>query len=70
MRVQFSGFFTLTRVWEFVIPQNNSFKPRFLQLGFADLLGQVVGVSPVHHRMLRSVLGPFLLGPLMHSDDN
>ena len=39
VRVQFSGFFTLTRVWEFVIPQNNSFQPRFLQLGFAGLLG-------------------------------
>lgn len=51
-------------------PQNSSFKLRFLQLGFADLLGQVVGVSPVQRRMFRSVLGPILLGPLMHSDGN
>ena len=51
VRVQFSGFLALTRVWEFLIPQNNSFKPRFLQLGFTALLGQVVGVCPVHRRM-------------------
>ena len=51
MRVHFSGFLALTRVWELGIPQNNSFKPRFLQLGFTALLGQVVGVRPVHRRV-------------------
>ena len=49
--MQFSGFLALTRVWEFVIPQNNSSKPTSLQLGITALLGQVVGVCSVRRRM-------------------